>query len=83
MNEKIRIFYRVCALLILTFFFISGLWAVDIGASGFGIESGYVQGLFGIRSSNVQYHLGLMASTMSFLILSVLFMGEVIFRKEV
>lgn len=61
-------------LITLTILFMSGLWAIDIGASGIASEELGVdfqaQGLGFIRSANAQYHLGLMLSMISFLLLS-------------
>lgn len=59
-----KLFIRILLILLLQFFIISGLWAIDIGASGMVWESvygqqGQVQGLGFVRSASNQYHLGL------------------------
>ena len=67
----------VSAIVLLTFFFVTGTWATDIGASVMISSAAGVpliaSGIFGERSGNIQYHLGLMLSSLSFLILAVLF----------
>lgn len=56
-------FRRILVILLLQFFLISGLWAIDIGATILNYESagvpGEAIGLFGSRDGNTQYHIGL------------------------
>ncbi len=54
---------KILILVLLQFFLLSGLWAVDIGVSEMAWEQAYgpaqAQGLLFIRSANAQYHIGL------------------------
>jgi len=80
-----RIQIKILLLIILTLIFMLGLWSVDIGASGAIIGAAgcpvQTEGLFFTRTPAAQYHLGLLISTASFLILCALFIFE-IFREK-
>ena len=81
-----RIQIKILLLVILTLIFTSSLWSIDIGASGAILQAaGYevqTEGLFFIRTPVAQYHLGLLISIASFLILSSLFIYEVFNKTE-
>jgi hypothetical protein len=76
---------KIIILVILTFFFVAGLWAIDIGASGAILDAaGYptqAVGLLFVRTPTQQYHLGLLLSSISFLILCAMFIFEM-FKGE-
>lgn len=65
-------FVKILCLFFLQFMLISGLWAVDIGASGMVWDAIYgqsqAQGLGFVHSANTHYHIGLMLIYVSFLI---------------
>tara|TARA_Y100000310_G_scaffold59038_1_gene54369 strand:+ start:3728 stop:3982 length:255 start_codon:yes stop_codon:yes gene_type:complete len=56
-------FNKILVLFLLQFFLLTGIWAIDIGASGLVWDAVYgnsqAQGMGFIRSANQQYHLGL------------------------
>jgi hypothetical protein len=78
---------KILLVVILGIFLVSGLWAIDIGASammmsiGAGMDT-VAQGLFGIRSPNTQYHLGMVLIILAFLILAAMYLHEVLRGKE-
>lgn len=57
-------FNKILILLLLQFFLLTGLWAIDIGASGMVWEAVYSEaeavGLGFSRGASTQYHLGLL-----------------------
>jgi len=70
---KLKYFNKFFFYITLVFIFVSGLWALDIGASGMISEAytklNYItQGLGFIRTPVNQYHLGLLLATIVFMI---------------
>lgn len=56
-------------LLLMTF--MVGVWAVDIGVSGMLIQGSAI-GLYGERSASDQYHIGLMVSLLSIMLMAMI-----------
>ena len=71
MNKE-KLFRRVMLLVLLQLLLMAGLWAIDIGASIMILESAGMlaeaSGLFGVRGGSTQYHMGLMAVYVVFMI---------------
>lgn len=67
--------FKILALILLsnlfTFVFVSALWAIDIGSSALA-SGGTVIGLFGERSGNEHYHMGLVGAGVAFFALITL-----------
>lgn len=82
MNKKVLVFI----LIVITFIFVSGLWAIDIGASGANMQSaGYelqAEGLLFSRTPTAQYHLGLLIASVCFLVVVVMYIFKIIGDKE-
>ena len=84
---KTNIFTKILIILMLQFAIISGMWAVDIGASTLIAQSCtsevtyQVQGLLFTRDANTQYHLGLGIIYSAFFILSCLYLYTIISKK--
>ena len=72
---------KVLFVLVLTVLVLTGLWAIDIGASAL-ISDSYVEGLFGVRNAVTQYHFGLVLSFMGFFILCCMYLYEILKNKE-
>jgi len=55
-------FNKIMCLFLLQFFLLTGMWAIDIGASGMVWEAVYgnaqAEGLGFVRSASNQYHIG-------------------------
>lgn len=64
--------------------FMVGLWAIDISVSGMLVEEGgiYATGIFGIRTLNEQYHLGILYSIASIIFLSIINICLIAERKR-
>ena len=78
-NKK---YIMILAIVMFQFFFITGLWAVDIGASGMTWEAvygekGQAQGLGFIRTANQQYHIGLGMVYIIFLLQTIWLIGSI------
>ena len=75
------------SLICLVAIFTMGLWAIDLGASAeilsaqLGIEVG-TESLVGFRSANAQYHIGMILSILSFMVLSVLFTYQILSKNQ-
>ena len=79
MSDDSVTMWKLSLAVCLSVFFMSGLWAVDIGASSM-INKGYVEGLNWTRSGTEQYHLGLLMSLASFLLVCLLFLQEIVMK---
>jgi hypothetical protein len=64
---KLSLYSKIVFLILFMIVIMTGLWGIDIGASAMIVGSDVI-GLLGIRSGNVQYHLGLGLVLMTFLI---------------
>jgi len=77
---------KINSIILLTILFVTGLWTVDIGASALALQSAgfdvQVQTLFFIRSASQQYHIGLMLALLSFIIICLMFVNEVLNDKR-
>ena len=70
-------FMLAWSLVILTFFFMTGMWAVDVSVGSM-LSNGEVVGLFGSREPVVQYHYGLLLSGLSFLVICFMLMYKTV-----
>jgi hypothetical protein len=70
-KDSVKLQILVLATIILTFLFVSSLWAIEIGAMAY-MNNGYTEGLFGRREARVQYHLGLLFASLSFVLVVIL-----------
>ena len=67
MNLPMRVPLYVFSLIFVTFFFVAGLWAIDIGASAMNRGIMEIEFFFGLRPSSQQYHLGLVVVSLCYL----------------
>jgi len=59
----------LCQLVCLIFLFCIGLWTIDIGVSGIVTGQVGVTTLIGVRNPATQYHVGLIITIVSFMLL--------------
>jgi len=75
MDQKI---FKLWSMLVLVFLFVGGLWAIDIGASFMNARDPVVKGLIFERTPSDHYHIGLLISELSFFILSMFYVHELL-----
>lgn len=77
---------KIFIMMVLTSLFVIGLWAIDIGCSVMiaeakGLEA-YAEGLYGKRTGNEQFHVGLTLALISFLMLGAMTIYEILAKHQ-
>lgn len=85
MKKQIKLIILFSTLLLFMFFFVSSMWALDIGVSVLNIEnsggSAVAQGLDFVRDGSTQYHIGLTLVGLIFIIQSIVFVYYIIIKE--
>jgi len=84
-TKKEKLYVKILWITLLQFLLLSGLWAIDIGASLMNFESAGVKGeaigLFGSRDGNTHYHIGLGLVYLVFMI-QLMWLSYLIVKEE-